>query len=94
MQIWGAHSGNQPQLSLAESRHNAHCLLQRCHDQLNVHKNEIKKLFNEFNLFDQSKTNSIHEIMKTQTATDDFSRMKIEDQPNCELRLLMSISHI
>ena len=28
MQVWGAHSGNQPHLTLAESRYKAHALLQ------------------------------------------------------------------
>ena len=34
MQVWGAHSGNQPHLTLAESRYKAHTLLQQCHDKL------------------------------------------------------------
>lgn len=61
-----------------------------CYNELQAHKTDIQKLFNEFELFSTNNQKSI-DLLKP---NDDFARMKIEDQPNCELRLLMSISHI
>ena len=90
MQVWGAHSGTQPHLSLAESRHKAHTLLMRCHNELQERKTEIQRLFNDYHLFNKSSSERSLQLLKP---NDDFMRMKIEDEPNCELRLLMSITH-
>jgi len=50
MQVWGAHIGNMPHLTLAESRHKAHSFLQICHDKLEMVKQDIAELYQEFGM--------------------------------------------